>query len=122
MVSVAADGRSADGQRMVLTLEGRHRNEEEFPLAEARYRVVRVSDGATVFEGVRLAEVSLPPEGGQRFELPVAIPAAAAVVSGEPLRVAGTVTYELPGTIAELLFDTRVRRPKARFAAEVAAP
>lgn len=122
VVSTRADGLSAAGQRIVVVLEGRHTNEEEFPLERARYRVERASDGAVLFEGERLAEAVLPPAGVQRFELPAAIPAEAGLMSGEPLVVSGTVTYEVPGTIAELLFDTRVRRPKARFVAEVVAP
>jgi hypothetical protein len=50
--------------------------------------------------------------------VPVAVPSGRVDAARLPVaeyRVTGSVTYELPGTIAELFFDSNIRRPSQGF-------
>lgn len=113
-------------------------NPQELELQEFRYTVA--VDGRQVFQGRRSAEASLPAEGGKRVRIPGVVrydqmnwsapPGAGAedgVSSGGSgaslpeqanYRVHGTLTYIVPGALAEILFDTGVRRPRVGFSGE----
>lgn len=108
-----------------FVLEGTNRNSEEIPLQIVRYSLA--IDGDRVFTGERMAEATLRRFGTQTFVLPVAatwddLPSEGRPVADAPrtrrYRLAGTLQYIAPGALAEVFFDTGVRRPSVRFAAE----
>jgi hypothetical protein len=107
---------SPDGIVLEFTFEATNTNEVELPLREARYKVSL--DGKEVFSGVRSPEATLRRLGSQQ----IVIPAAVALSEGRPhptgiarYRVAGELGYTTPGEIAQVLFDTGVRRPVVSF-------
>lgn len=121
-----ADARIIDatpeGAAIVFTLDARNDNTEALPLREVRYSLEL--GGKRVFTGVRSAEATLRRRGTQQLKLPAAIPAetlarVTRANDGEvSYRLRGTITYITPGALAEVLFDTGVRRPKVSFAGQ----
>jgi hypothetical protein len=116
-----------EGISVDFILEGSNSNNEEIPLQLVRYSLT--IDGERVFKGERMAEATLRRFGSQQFVLPVAstwenLPGAgtAPTSDGPPrerrYRLSGTLQYIAPGALAEVFFDTGVRRPTVRFAAE----
>jgi len=116
---VAGVGITEETERAtVLTFRvtGENTNSEELPLREVRYALDL--DGRRVFSGTRSAEATLQRFGTQTIDLPATVLASNGgdALSGEvPYTLSGEVVYELPGTIAEVLFDARIRRPTAGF-------
>lgn len=104
-----------DGYVVTFTLEGENANGFELPLREVEYRLEL--EGEEVFTGRRSAEVTLPADSTGEVMLPVSV--AFEEGRGLPASMAyslsGRVTYELPGAIAELLFDNRIRKPRVGF-------
>jgi len=108
----------ATGAGLVVNfdIDAQNSNEVELPLREIRYSLML--DGREVFSGVRSPEATLRRLGTQRFT----IPAAVALGAGRP-RPTGTVpfvlegqlSYTAPGQIAQVLFDTNIRRPTVSF-------
>lgn len=99
-----------------FAIEGTNPSDAELPLVEAEYRVTR-NDGGVAHGARRSPEVVLPRRGSQVFRVPVVFEHG----EGGPLMevgytLSGTVVYQVPGAIAELLFDSRVRRPSVSFA------
>lgn len=115
--------RSADATVLQVELDGANGNEIPLPLFDVRYSVT--IDGERVFKGRRQPEATLPANGGQVITVPVAIPSediaslGTGPLTGRDLRITGDVIYVLPGSIAELMFDSRLRRPRTRFSATV---
>lgn len=106
-------------------MEGVNANSEEIPLQVVRYSLA--IDGERVFTGERMAEATLRRFGSQTFVLPVAatwdaLPSDRPEGDDSPrvrrYRLSGTLQYIAPGALAEVFFDTGVRRPRVRFAAE----
>jgi hypothetical protein len=98
-------------------VEGENPNDEPLILEAVEYSLSL--DGRRRFGGVRSPEVTLPANGSQRMRLPASIGLGERemIPSGiRKYRMVGTVTYEVPGSIAELLFDSNIRRPKQPFA------
>lgn len=104
-----------EGVMIEFTLEGVNENPQELPLREVTYTLS--VDGRRVFSGQRSAEATLRRLGNQRFLLPAVVPASAEVgpLPGSTYRVSGQAVYLAPGAIAELLFDSGVRRPRVSF-------
>ena len=103
-----------------FTLRARNPNDEALPLKQASYRLSL--DGRTVFDGQRSAEAILRRfDDAQTIELPAVVPAADFDLARfdqpapVPYRLTGTVEYQTPGELAEVLFDSGVRRPKAHI-------
>lgn len=96
-----------------LTIRGDNTNDEELPLENVSYSFSL--DGVGSYRGKRNAQATLPAGGSQDFTIPIAIPVDAPPVPDGERRYAfnGRVTYILPGAIAEILFDSGVRRPTA---------
>ncbi len=115
---------------VVFHLKLKNPNKKPLELVEFSYRVA--IDGRPAFEGRRAAEATLPAGREQELMIPAVIPDGRMGWTSDerPLvvayRLSGHVRYKKPGTIAELLFDSGVRRPKKRFAhsgvIRVAAP
>jgi hypothetical protein len=107
-----------DGTVVNFSFIGENPNDEALPLREVRYQLSL--DGQRVFSGVRSAEATLPPNGAQRIDLPVALtlPDDAVVDPDARFRLTGSVTYVVPGAIAELFFDNNIRKPKTSITAD----
>lgn len=96
-----------------LTIQGENTNDEELPLENVSYSFSL--DGVGSYRGKRNAQATLPAGATQSFTIPVAIPVESAPIPDGERRYAfsGRVTYIIPGAIAEILFDSGVRRPTA---------
>lgn len=120
VVSVTETERSADAVVLGFTLEAENQNDVALPLERAQYSL-RL-DGDRVFRGSRVAGVTAPRYGRQVLELPVVVPADLVPPGrfdqpGEMAYVLrGEVEYQLPGRLAEFLFDINIRRPTAPLA------
>jgi len=116
---VAVEERERTDEAVVLNfvLTAHNPNDRDVPLEQARYRL-RL-DGVEVFDGHRSAEAVIQGYGDQTIELPAVVPAERFDLSrfdgGADLtyELSGAVEYITPGELAEVLFDTGVRRPKA---------
>ena len=117
VVSVAERERTDEAVVLDFTIGAENRNEEALPLERATYSLSL--DGRRVFEGQRLARVTVPRFGEQRLVLPVVVPADAVPLSrfdatGEMrYELDGEIEYQTPGRLAEFLFDVTLRRPTA---------
>lgn len=116
---VAVTEQTDQGVVVTFRVAAENRNPEPLPLRNVRYGLSL--DGRRVFTGERSAETTLRRFGTQEFLLPVSIPfdeatgLAAAPVGQMPYAFDATIEYELPGTIAEALFDTGLRVPTESF-------
>ncbi len=116
---VAVTQQTEQGVVVTFLVAAENRNADPLPLKNVRYGLSL--DGKRVFDGERSAETTLRRYGTQEFLLPVAFPVgegtgiASAPVGRMPYTFDATVEYELPGTIAEALFDTGLRVPTASF-------
>lgn len=113
VTDVAMTDESDAGYVLSFTIEGTNEEKEELPLREIHYSLSL--DGQHVFTGQRSAQATLPAGASQAITLPVAIPGPPPSDTAD-YRISGTVTYLLPGSIAELLFDNNIRRPNSTFA------
>lgn len=96
----------------LFQIEAANPNGREVPLFEANYTLS--IEGREVFRAIRTPETTLRRYGVQRFALPVVIPAEDMPSSLQiPYNLNGTITYLMPGALAEILFDREIRRPKA---------
>ena len=111
---------TAEALRFDVVLELTTPNADPVELREFAYAVS--IDGGHVFDGRRAAETTLSGGGAKRIALPAVVrfdrvgwngpdapPAAAWTMSG-------TLLYLTPGWLAEILLDTKLSRPKVRFA------
>lgn len=107
--------RNADDGAITILVEATNDNDTPMPLRHAKYSV-RL-DGERSFEGERSPEVTVPAFGSAVF----ALPAPVAGEPGEGVEVRGHITFIEPGRLAEILFDSDVRRPEAplRLSGEV---
>jgi LEA14-like dessication related protein len=110
---------TAQAATLNLALQLGNPNPEPLELLEFKYHVE--VDGRRVYEGTRAAQMTLMRESTRAVEIPAVIPlesvgwSAAAIPSTAQVRVSGTLRYIQPGAIAQTLFDTGVRRPRASF-------
>jgi len=116
-VDIYLSDATPDATILDVLIEGTNTNKEPLPLWEIGYTMS--VDGAQVATARRSPEATIPGHGTQVFQIPVAVPSS--VVSPDRLtvgsyRISGSVTYELPGTIAQLFFDSNIRRPSQPFA------
>lgn len=106
---------TSEGVVIDFTLDSANPNEFELPLERVRY-TLRL-DNQRVFTGTRSAEATVRRLGTQQITLPAAIDLSKfEMPTGEvPYELSGSVVYVTPGEIAQLLFDSGVRRPSASF-------
>lgn len=105
-----------EGMVIDFTIDAENANEVELPLVVTSYRLQ--INGREVFRGVRSPEATLRRLGTQQIVLPAVINFDEKVGELEPpfrYRLEGQLTYITPGSIAQILFDSGVRRPKVRF-------
>lgn len=117
VIAIEETARSDEALLLTFVLTAENRNDRDLPLEQARYRLSL--DGQRVFSGRRSAEAVVRRFGKQTIELPAVVPAdqfdLARFDAASELRytLTGSVEYQTPGELAEVLFDTGVRRPKA---------
>lgn len=113
---------SPEGIVVTFRVRAENRNDDPLPLRTVRYSLTL--DGRTAFSGERFAEATIRRQGSQEFFLPVALTVGENGVlrsmppehpEGVPYSLSGSVEYQIPGTIAEVLFDSNIRRPTAGF-------
>jgi hypothetical protein len=101
-------------------------NDEPLKLLDFNYSLT--VDGKGVYSGKRSAEATLNAAGEQRVTLPAVVPfqrtgwQPGSVPAQADYAISGSVLFLTPGEIALILFDSGVRRPKARFAQAGVAP
>jgi hypothetical protein len=98
---------------LLFTLDAENANSVPLPLREVRYRFAL--DGREVFAGRRSAQATLRRFGTQQVRLPVVIPLADMPDHPADYQLTGKLVYIAPGEIAQILFDTGVRRPSTTF-------
>jgi hypothetical protein len=108
---------TSDGVVVLFTIEGENRGTDSLPLRAVNYNVS--IGGRPVFEGVRSAGRTLPRGGSQSITLPAAAPVGAFPAgpprAGAPFEITGTIEYETPGVLSDILFDAGVLRPTVAF-------
>jgi hypothetical protein len=104
---------SPDATVVRFTFEAENPNESELPLREIRYSVW--IEGREVFGGIRSPESTLRRLGAQSFTIPAVIAAAEAPAPAASYTIEGTLVYITPGSFAQVLFETGVRRPSVGF-------
>ena len=122
VVGVEEVERTEDAIVLNFALSAKNLNQEPLPLRRADYRLVL--DGVEVFRGSRSAEAVVRRFGEQSIVLPAVVPADRFDLgrfesdAELPYRLRGRVEYITPGELAEVLFDTGIRRTKASIAVE----
>lgn len=117
VVSIAELERSPEAVVLGFTIEAENRGDDALPLRRAVYSLDL--DGVRVFKGSRVANITAPRFGRQRLELPVVVPSSLIPPErfdspGEmPYALRGSIEYQVPGRLAEFLFDINIRRPKS---------
>lgn len=119
VTDVAITEQTPTGLVVTFRVRAENRGDDPLPLRDVHYSLS--IDQRAAFSGLRHAEATVRRQGSQEFTLPVALTLGEngdlpAAPSGKvPYRLSGTVEYELPGSIAEVLFDSGLRRPSASF-------
>jgi len=99
-------------------------NPNDQPLALREFNYTLAVDGAVAYRGRWAASATLPASGSRRLSIPAVVRydlVGRTASSGGPkprYDLAGHVLYIVPGEIAEILFDTGGRKPKASFTAQ----
>lgn len=117
-VTETADGLL--GIELSLLLE----NPNDQPLALHEFNYTLAVDGAVAYHGRWAASATLPASGTRQLTIPAVVRydqvGWTASSAGSKLRydLTGHLLYIVPGEIAEILFDTGVRKPEASFTAQ----
>lgn len=117
VADIAISDSTPEATILQIKLLGENPNSEPTPLYEIQYSMT--VDGKAIESARRSPEVTIPAHGSQEFVFPVVIPVTTidpARLAVAAYRVSGSVTYILPGSIAELFFDSNIRRPSQGFA------
>jgi hypothetical protein len=104
------------GMVVTFTMMADNPSGEALPLRDVEYEVSL--HGKPVFKGTRSAQATVRRFGTQDFTLPCAIPLSPdqpAPSGTVPYTIQGTITYLVPGALAEALFDMDVLRPTTSF-------
>ena len=99
-------------------------NPNKQPLALHEFYYTLTVDGAVAYRGRWAASATLPASGTRRLTIPAVVRydqvgrTALSGTSKPRYDLTGHVLYLAPGDIAEILFDTGVRKPQASFSAQ----
>jgi len=114
-VGVTADEISPEGVVLRFEVEAENPNKDPMPLKRAKYTLTL--DGERVFTGERSPEATVRKFGTQRFDLLAVIPFEGGAPVGETrYEIRGFVTYQSPGQLNEVMFDSQLKVPKAGLA------
>lgn len=111
VTDAAVTERTDAGTVITFTVHADNATGEPLPLREVEYEVWL--HGKPVFKGTRSAMATVRAYGTQDFTLPAAIPAQLETPAAYSIQ--GTITYLVPGALAEALFDLNVLKPKTSF-------
>ena len=117
VVDIAIVDSTPNATVLDVVMEGTNSNKDPLPLYEIQYTMS--VGGKAVATASRSPQATIPKRGKQTFRIPVAVPVSALPqdqIASSEYRITGSVTYELPGTIAQLFFDSNIRRPSQGFA------
>jgi hypothetical protein len=109
--------RTEAGMVVTFTIHADNASDEPLPLRDVKYEVSL--HGKPVFKGTRSAQATVRRYGTQDFTLPAAIPLSPdqpPPTGTVPYTVKGSITYLVPGALAEALFDMEVLQPSTGFA------
>ncbi|MHC4081418.1 MAG: LEA type 2 family protein [Planctomycetota bacterium] len=116
---VALTEASEEAVALAFALDIRNPNDAALRLHEFRYTLS--INGKQVYAGRRAPDATLSAAATQRITLPAVIPyhRLGWTVDTRPAKaryvMSGRLVYIVPSTIAQLLFDSGVRRPKSSF-------
>ncbi len=117
VTDVAVRSRSAEAMVVEFTVVAENPNEVPLPLKQLTYTVS--VDGKPVFSGLRSPETTLRRFGTQELKFPAVIAGTDAPAAGSAwCRVSGEMAYTTPGELAQVLFESDVRRPTVGFVDE----
>ncbi|MHC4217320.1 MAG: LEA type 2 family protein [Planctomycetota bacterium] len=108
-----------DAVALAFAVDLHNPNDKTVELFEFRYTLA--VDGKQVYAGRRAPDANVAAAATQRVSLPAVIPfdRVGWTAEGHPASagytLSGRLVYTAPSTIAQLLFDTGVRRPKSAF-------
>ncbi|MBL1215988.1 MAG: hypothetical protein D8M59_00665 [Planctomycetes bacterium] len=110
---------STEAGRVDVRLEVRNPNDEPMPLHKVTYRLAL--SGGPAYRSFRFAEATVPQNASRLVTVPVILPVTGAAGAFQAdadraFKFSGKLSYQAPGQLAEALFDTGVRVPKASFA------
>ena len=112
--------RSSEAIAASIPIELSNPNHDALRLVKFDY-IVEVN-GERAFAGQRAAQTTLASSGTRNVEIPFVIPferlgwEPQSLPASAEYRVRGKLEYVTPGEIAQILFDTGVRTPRAGFA------
>ena len=108
-----------DALALDIVMELRNPNSAAVELHEFRYTVS--INGTTVYTGRRSGGANLSPKSTRQLRIPAVVNFVSMGWTRERLparcnySLHGTVVYNAPSALAQILFDTGVRRPKVPF-------
>ena len=116
---VVATEATDEAVALAFAIDLRNPNDAALELHEFRYTLA--IDGTQVYAGRRAPDATLTAAATQRVTLPAVIPyhrlgwTAEAHPEQARYSLSGKLVYLVPSTFAKILFDSGMRRPKARF-------
>jgi hypothetical protein len=113
VTSVRLDDQSEQGARVIITVALSNPNDLSLPLIRSAYTVKLGDLPAATFHEDPLK--ALPRTGPQTVELAAAVPTNGASVAGMDYRVSGSITYEPPGEVRQVLTESGVPLPTVGF-------
>ena len=113
--SVALTDQTAEGGRVVVTVELDNQGETPLPLTEASYTVA--VDGYGSFRFTEVQAATMAANATQRVSLAAAFATDAAGLAGRSYHAFGRLFYEPPGEIRRILTDAGIPLPSVGFAA-----
>jgi len=124
IVSASVVETSDEAMTLHITADLANPNDESLQLLNFNYHVT--VDGQRVFQGIRSAEATLGGNQQRQVTIPAVVRfvdvgwSPTAVPADVEYAVSGTLQYITPGSIAQILFDSGVRKPRAGFRGTVA--
>jgi LEA14-like dessication related protein len=126
VMSAEVTQETEEGYVVTFTLKGHNSNYFAMPLHTVDYSLSL--DAKRVYSGQRITEATLPRRGSQTVRLPVPVKLGDSAKAEALLtdtatdqgdlnyRLVATFIFEVPGSIAEVLFDNDIRKPSHTFA------
>jgi len=114
--SGAVAARTAEGARVEMTVRVNNPNEVPLPVRGVDYQVV--VDGVGTFEMDDTPPIALPPRGSETLTLPASFADGSQDWAGRRYRLTGSLRYQPPGEVRELLTQYRVPLPTVPIEAE----
>jgi len=111
VIGARVDEQTAVAGRVILTVKLTNPNAVDLPLMRARYSFAVAGER---YRGSDVPHVVLPASGVMLVELPGVI-ASGQPLAGRSFKASGTVTYQPPGEVRELLTEYRVPLPTTSF-------